>query len=125
MPKRSLGADDLLGKLLQGAVEYTGRCQETFEDEQGPMVELAREQTPQLQQLVETLKQNLDDLEGQLRKKDAERVRPRLGDLTDERSAFKGSLSVPERLANSAALRQGRIFPRRSLSKLVRGLAQG
>ena len=71
MPKRSLCADNLflLGELLQGAAEYLSRCQETLEDEQGQMVELACEQIPQLKQMVETLDRKLKELEGHLRKK--------------------------------------------------------
>jgi len=38
----------LLGELLQGAVECVRRCQETFDEEHGPMVELACEEIPQL-----------------------------------------------------------------------------
>jgi hypothetical protein len=34
----------LLGELLQSAVEYISRCQANFDQEQGQMVELVREQ---------------------------------------------------------------------------------
>lgn len=76
MPKRSLCADNLflLGELLQGAAEYLSRCQEALEDEQGQMVELACEQIPQLEQMVETLDRKLKELEGHLRKRVAPRA---------------------------------------------------
>src|SRR6266436_10217946 len=59
----------LLGELLQGAVECVRRCQETFDEEHGPMVELACEEIPQLRQMVETISRKLNQLEGRLRKK--------------------------------------------------------
>jgi hypothetical protein len=45
MRKRSLCTDHLflLGELLQGAVEYVSKCQETFGPEQRQMVGLAWE----------------------------------------------------------------------------------
>jgi len=71
LPKRSLCADNLflLGELLQGAAEYLSRCQETLEDEQGQMVELACEQISHLKLMVEILDRKLKELEGHLRKK--------------------------------------------------------
>jgi hypothetical protein len=78
MPKHSLCADNLflLGELLQGASEYLSRCQETMEDEQGQMVEIACEQIPQLKQMVETLDRKLKELEGRLRKKGSSSTTP-------------------------------------------------
>jgi hypothetical protein len=94
LPKRSLCADNLflLGELLQGAAEYLSRCQETLEDEQGQMVELACEQISHLKQMVETLDRKLKELEGHLPKKGSSSSTPAAkSNKRNRRPAKKGT----------------------------------
>jgi hypothetical protein len=71
MARRPLCADNLflLGELLQDAIAYLNRCQATYHQEERQMVELAREQIPQIRQMMEAIERELQELEGCLNKK--------------------------------------------------------
>jgi hypothetical protein len=69
MSKQTMCADNLflLGELLQGAGEYMTRSKNHADDEDRFMIELAREQIPQLRLALRTLDKSLTELDGQLR----------------------------------------------------------
>jgi hypothetical protein len=77
-PRGSLCADDLfVGELLQSVVEYISRCPANFDRKGGEMVELAREQNPQIRQMIESIDREIEQLEVRMNKKSAARA-PRL-----------------------------------------------
>jgi hypothetical protein len=59
----------LLGELLQSAGEYVSRSRNHADDEDRFMVELAREQIPQLRLTLRNLERALADLDGHLKKR--------------------------------------------------------
>jgi hypothetical protein len=60
-----------------------------FDEEQGQMVEFAREQIAQLTQMVETLDRELNRLESQLRKRSAEPTKRTMGNDKQNRRLSK------------------------------------
>jgi hypothetical protein len=71
MSKQPMCADNLflLGELLQGAGEYVARSKNLAEDEDHFMIELAREQIPQLRLALRNLDKSLTELDGLLRQR--------------------------------------------------------
>ena len=71
MSKQTMCADNLflLGELLQGAREYVARSRDHSEDEDRFMIELAREQIPQLRLALRNLEKSLTELDGHLRQR--------------------------------------------------------
>ena len=71
MSKQPMCADNLflLGELLQSAGEYVTRSQNHADDEERFMVELAREQIPQLRLKLRNLERSLAELDGHLKKR--------------------------------------------------------
>jgi hypothetical protein len=71
MPKQPMCADNLflLGELLQGAREYVTRSRQNAEDEDAFMIELARDQIPQLRLALRNLEHSLADLDGHLKQR--------------------------------------------------------
>ena len=59
----------LLGELLQSAGEYVIRSRNHADDEDRFMVELAREQIPQLRLTLRNLERSLVELDGHLKKR--------------------------------------------------------
>ena len=87
MPKQPMCADNLflLGELLQGAGEYVTRCQQSAQDEDRFMVELAREQIPHLKLALRTLEHSLSQLDSHLKAKLGIEARPSDGEKKAER----------------------------------------
>lgn len=71
MSKQTMCADNLflLGELLQSAGEYVTRSRNHADDEDRFMVELAREQIPQLRLTLRNLERSLAELDGHLKKR--------------------------------------------------------
>jgi hypothetical protein len=71
MSKQTMCADNLflLGELLQSASEYVTRSRNHADDEDRFMVELAREQIPQLRLTLRNLERSLAELDGHLKKR--------------------------------------------------------
>ena len=71
MSKQTMCADNLflLGELLQGAGEYVTRSRHHAEDEDRFMIELAREQIPQLRLALRNLERSLVELDGHLKER--------------------------------------------------------
>jgi hypothetical protein len=71
MAKQTMCADNLflLGELLQGAGEYVARSRNHADDEDRFMIELAREQIPQLRLALRNLDRSLTELDGLLRQR--------------------------------------------------------
>ena len=71
MPKQPMCADNLflLGELLQSASEYVTRSRNHADDEDRFMVELAREQIPQLRLTLRNLERSLAELDVHLKKR--------------------------------------------------------
>jgi hypothetical protein len=71
MSKQTMSADNLflLGELLQGASEYIVRSRNHAGDEDQFMIELARDQIPQLRLALRNLDRSLTELDGQLRQR--------------------------------------------------------
>jgi hypothetical protein len=78
MSKQTMCADNLflLGELLQSAGEYVTRSRNHADDEDRFMIELAREQIPQLRLTLRNLERSLAELDGHLKK--------RLGDQAND-----------------------------------------
>jgi hypothetical protein len=71
MSKQTMCADNLflLGELLQSAGEYVTRSRNQASDEDPFMIELAREQIPQLRLSLRNLERSLAELDGHLKKR--------------------------------------------------------
>ena len=71
MSKQTMCADNLflLGELLQSAAEYVTRSRHHADDEDRFMVELAREQIPQLRLTLRNLERSLAELDVHLKKR--------------------------------------------------------
>jgi hypothetical protein len=71
MSKQTMSADNLflLGELLQSAGEYVTRSRNHAEDEDRFMIELAREQIPQLRLTLRNLERSLAELDGHLKRR--------------------------------------------------------
>jgi|SRR5271155_319386 hypothetical protein len=95
MSKQTMCADNLflLGELLQSAGEYVTRSRHYADDEDRFMIELAREQIPQLRLTLRNLERSLAELDGQLRK--------RLGD--DGKAADETSTKAERRVRKASS----------------------
>jgi hypothetical protein len=93
MSKQPMCADNLflLGELLQSGGEYVARSRNHSEDEDRFMIELAREQIPQLRLKLRNLERSLAELDTHLRERLGDEGKVEESPEKTERRARKAS----------------------------------